>query len=346
MTASRLRPLFVVIIALVLLAVMAYRFDVLPTPLQTPHVLAIEPLNGAHEVLPSNPLTITFSTPMDRIPTVNGIQITPPVRGEFVWGDDQTMTFIPETRFPISTTVTVNISQVARSQFQRALATEVTSRFTTISRPTVVNSSPTRDAQFVYVPDHVSIEFSRAMEPSMLGDTMQIDPKPEGFLFDVQGNVLTLHGYFKPQQRYQVTIPAEAIDAENGVELGSAYGLNFLVVSQYPNFSILNRDRVFRFPASAPIQLPVQFANVSRLDVEIYPLTAQEYETQASAPFEKWYEFAPSVRATQTMTVFTNAEVDRYTQQTVAVGILPAGQYYLKITTPEGVGDRQLLVVE
>lgn len=335
-----------VLLACVALAAAAFVLNLLPTSLQVPYVLSIEPLNGALEVTPTTPLKITFSTPMDRVPTENSVQIQPPVDGDFLWGDDQTLTFAPRSRFPISTTLTVNISQTARSQFQRPLQAEVVSQFTTLTRPTVVTSSPAHDAQFVYVPERVTIVFSRAMEPSMLGDTMQVEPLPQNFLFDVKGNTLTLYGYFEPGKQYQVTIPALAIDAENAIELGTDYVLNFTVVSQYPNFSILNRDRVFNFPANTPIQLPVQFANVSRLDVALYSLTEQEFEANAGASFETWYEFVPATVATQTMTVFTNTQPDRYTQQTIALGTLPAGKYDLEITSPEGVGDRQLLVVE
>ena len=84
-------------------------------------------------------------------------------------------------------------------------------------------------AKFVYVPDRVTIAFSRAMEGNTLADSLMIEPRPENFGMDVKTNMATLHGFFEPRTHYQITIPATAVDKQYGIGLDRDYTWSFTV---------------------------------------------------------------------------------------------------------------------
>lgn len=335
-----------VAIALVILAVLAFTFDFPPASLQAPRVLQIEPGNDAREIVPTSPITITFSAPMERAQTETSVRIVPRVSGTYAWRDDQTLVFTPRAGLPVSTTLTVNVAANARSWLRRPLQEQVRSRFTTVPRPYPVSSTPALDAQFVYVPDHVSMTFNRAMDGNALADSFQIEPPLQNSSLDVEDRTLTLSGFFRPRTRYQITISGFVFDTAYGIAMDRDYVWSFTTASQYPNFSILNRDRVLKFSADKALIVPTQFTNVSRLDAVLYAIPRAEFDANTTAPFETWYAFEPSVAPLKTWSVETNAKLDEYTTQDLALDPLGGGTYYLKITSPEGVSDAQLLLVE
>ncbi len=336
--------LILIPIALILVAALALIF--LPASLQSPRVLQIEPANNATEILPISPITITFSAPMNRDATQAAIQFSPRLDGQFAWRDEQTLTFTPRAQLPISTTLTLNISQDARSWLQRPLQNEMVSRFTTLARPFVVNSNPAPDAQFIYNPDRVMLTFNRAMDRNTLAESLQIEPPLQNFSVQVEERTMTLYAFFEPRTRYQITLLPFARDAKYGIELEREYVWSFTTASQYPHFSILNRERVLKFSANEPLNIPTQFTNVSRLDAALYAITQKEFDEQTIALFETWYAFQPASAPIKTRSVTTNAQLDQYAQQTLKLDALARGTYYLNITTPEGVSDAQLIVVE
>ncbi|MBI4672532.1 MAG: Ig-like domain-containing protein [Chloroflexi bacterium] len=315
-------------------------------PLQPPRVLAIEPPGDARDILPTSPITITFSAPMDRAATESAIRFTPRVNGTFAWLDNRTITFTPRAELPISTTLTVRLDATARSWLQRPLAENVVSRFTTLTRPYIVHSTPALDAQFVYVPDRVTLQFNRAMSADALREHLTITPTLAHQTLTVHEQTVTLGGFFQPRTRYQITLPAELTDAEYGIALGRIYNWTFETADQYPNFSVLNRERVLKLPATEPLRIPTQFTNVSRLDVALYAISPQTFDSNAHAPFETWYAFRPAAAPLQTWSIATHAAPDQYLQQTLELAPFPRGTYYLQITTPEGVSDACLVLLE
>lgn len=328
------------------LTALAVKFDLVPPSLQAPRVLRIEPSDNTVEILPTSPITITFSAPMDQVQTAGALELDPPVQGKVTWRDAQTLIFSPRSRLPISTTLTLTLSPAARSWLRRPLSGQVVSHFTTLTRPFIVNSAPPRDAQFAYLPPRLTLTFSRAMDAKALADNLTLEPMPQNFSFALADSTLTLNGFFEPRTRYQITIPASVFDAQYKIALGSDFVWSFTSATQYPNFSILNRGRVLQFPANQPFVIPTQFTNVSRFDIALYSISRQTFDENANAPFETWYQFQPSSVPLKTWSVVTNAQLDQYTRQTILLDALGPGTYFLRVTAPEGVSDAQLILVE
>lgn len=330
------------VLALIVVAIFAYLSFTTPTP----RVTQILPSDGSDAVLPTNPITITFSVPMDPVQTQSNIRIEPSVPGVFNWQDEQTLTWTPRARLPLSTTVTIRVVPAALSTQQRSLGTETISRFTTLGATRLTASTPALDARFIYLPDHVTMTFNRPLDGGLLADSMSIDPPLKQQQRAVDGDTITLRGFFEPRTHYQITIPSVVVDQEYGIELDRDYVWSFTTTSQYPHLSILNRDRIFNLDASAPVYIPTQFINVSRLDIALYPLTRRDFETLSAASFDVWSAYAPSIAPRTTKSILTNTQPDQYTQLPVELGALPAGTYYVQIQSPEGVGDAQLLLLE
>lgn len=341
----RHRKILGVVLALALGCGAAALYLALPL-VQAPQVAAVEPANGARDILPASPITITFSAPMNREATESSIRLEPRVNGDFAWLNNQTVVFTPRAMLPISETVTAQVSQDARSWVGRTLPETIQTQFTTLAYPHVVAAVPALDAQFVYQPNRVTLTFNRALNPAGVRENLVITPTLANPTLWVDENRVTVGGFFQPRTRYQIRLNRAARDEAYDIPLERDLVWTFTTSAQYPNFSILNRGRVLNYSASDPILIPSQLTNVSRLDLAVYPITPAEFDANAAAPFETWYAFQPAGDPIQKKSVPTNAQLDRYAQQNVALEPLPQGTYYMSITTPEGPSDAQLVRVE
>lgn len=331
-----------VVIALSVILLQLYRLGDVWNP---PRVLAFTPPDQATDILPTSQVTITFSAPMDRAATERAIAITPRVRGEFHWSDDRTLVFTPESSLPISTTLTVRVSDRARSSFARTLDPEQTWSFTTLARPFLVSSIPAPDAQYLYTPDRVTLTFNRPMQRDSIEQGLVIEPTVQNLRSAWDGNVLRLFGFFQPRTRYQLTLPSTARDAEYQIALDRPVTLTFTTTQQYPQFAILNLGRALTFPAESTKALKMHLTNISRLDLSLYPLAPDELIRNLTAPFEKWTSFHSASSALKRWQIQTGAQLDQYTVLDERLDPLPIGLYYLRVTTPEGASDSQMLVV-
>ncbi len=313
---------------------------------QPPRVVSIEPADRASDVLPDASVTIKFSAPMDREATQAAVRLVPRVNGSWNWQDDQTLTFIPRTTLPISRTLALEISTDARSRVQSALAQDVRTRFSTVAYPFVVSSAPALDAQFVHIPDQITLTFNRAMNADAVRANLQIEPAPANQTLTIQDTNITVRGFFQPRTRYQISLAAGATDTAYQLPLERDLTFAFNVTEQYPNFSILNPQRVLQFRAQTAPVIPAQFTNVSRLDVAVYPLSETEFTANVNAPYETWFAFQPDAAPIQKKSLPTNVKPDAYAQLEISLAPLRAGYYFIEITSPEGVSDKQLVRVE
>lgn len=340
----RAQWLFLLILALGCASAAIVLFFALPR-LQAPRVLAVEPADGAQDILPTAPITITFSAPMNAVETEKSIRFQPRVNGAFAWRDNQTVTFTPRTTLPISTTIRIQI-QDARSSFGRAMEQTAQTRFTTLPFPRVIDSTPALDAQFVYIPTHVVLTFNRAMNSNAIYNHLVVTPTLANQTLVIDENNVTLGGFFQPRTRYEIRLAAKSVDEAYGIPMEHDLVWNFTTAEQYPNLSVLERERVMEFSAQDSVNLPIQFTNVSRLDAALYALSQKEFDTNATAPFETRYAFQPGSAPVKTQRVATNAALDQYTTQNIVLDALPAGNYLLVLTAPEGASDTKLLRVE
>ena len=314
--------------------------------LQTPRVTRIEPAGDARDVLPTSPITITFSMPMERAVTEQSVRIQPRVNGAFTWQDNQTLIFTPHTTLPISRTLTVQVFESARSLFRRGLAQEAHARFTTLAYPYIVSSTPPLDAQFAYTPNQLKLTFNRALAADSVRANLTLTPTLANQTLAVNENQIFIGGFFQPRTRYEIRLAKKTTDAAYALPLERDITFSLWVAEQYPHFSVLNRARVLDFKKNSAVVILAQLTNVSRLDVAVYPISQEEFDANANAPFETWYAFQPNRAPLEKKSLVTNARLDEYMRMEIALDALPAGTYYVRITSPEGAGDAQLVRVE
>ena len=83
-------------------------------PWRAPQILKVSPLGGTADVKPNLPITVTFSTPMDREAVERSFRVTPQVRGTFTWSDN-TLVFTPSEPWPLQSKISVSLGEGVRS---------------------------------------------------------------------------------------------------------------------------------------------------------------------------------------------------------------------------------------
>ena len=106
---------------------------------EAPGIVEFSPSES--NVLPTSPVTVMFSEPMDRSSVEKNFSITPHVQGKFFWKDDQTMAFTPKT-LAFEKTYSVKIAKDTKAKHSGFLEEEVVQTFTTIGRVKVAQFSP------------------------------------------------------------------------------------------------------------------------------------------------------------------------------------------------------------
>lgn len=343
--SRRVPVLLLLALTLVLAILFSLWLDLLPDVLSAPRVTAVIPADGATDILPDSPITITFSAPMDRAATAGAVVLDPNVGVSLNWTDDRTLVVSPRPGLPISTTLTVRVSVAARSRLARPMARESVSRFTTLARPYLVASAPAPDARFVYTPDRVTLTFNRPLDRDSLEHGLVITPTLPNLHYAWNGNAVTLFGFFAPRTRYELTVPRTVVDARYQLPLDQDIRLSFTTTGQYPHFALLNLARYLDFAPNQTIRLETQVVNISRLDTALYALSSEEFVANLTAPFDTWQDYQPPGAPLKTWRVGVEPALDQYHRSELALEPLAAGFYYVRVTTPEGPSDAQLLVV-
>jgi len=106
-------------------------FRTMPPPVLMPVVLSTSILSGDTDVKINGAFSVTFSQAMDRDSAEKAFSISPAMSGKFIWADDFTIKFIPDTDLQSATIYTVTISNTARDMAGNNLYATYTCIFTT-----------------------------------------------------------------------------------------------------------------------------------------------------------------------------------------------------------------------
>jgi hypothetical protein len=144
-----------------------------------PTVVSTSPANGASGVQPNAPITVTFSEAMDASTIAAAITLKLTSSGASVGGNvaynpaTLTATFTPISSLAFGAGYTLGVSTGAKDVSGNALASAVSSSFTTsgapdTTPPSVVSVSPVNGAPSVAVNTSISIQFSEAMDANTI----------------------------------------------------------------------------------------------------------------------------------------------------------------------------------
>lgn len=211
-----------------------------------PQVIDIWPLPGV-ELIPDEPLTITFNQAMNQASVESAFHIQPNADGAFVWSDSRTLNVLPDGGWQRATEYAVLIEATAEAANGLSLAETLMFSMKTVGPLEVATVVPADRAEGVAADSRIVVTFNRPVVPLVsttqlenLPTPIRIEPSVEG-----QGEWLNTGIYmFTPAKAlqggttYTVTVPA-GLTAVDSAILGEDFAWSFKtlppqILSVYP----------------------------------------------------------------------------------------------------------------
>ncbi|MFW5941797.1 MAG: Ig-like domain-containing protein [Chloroflexota bacterium] len=305
-----------------------------------PSVGVIEPETGGDNVLPTEPMTVTFNMPMDRASVESAITLEPAAPLTFEWSEDSTrVTARPDDMLELGTEYTLRVGQGALSAAGGSnLDRETTTVFETIPFPGVVRVIPEADQEAEPYQYGISVEFASPMDPDTIEGRVQISPAPErepDYFMGGDSRHLNIAFRLERNTEYQVTIPADAADPY-GNTLGEPYTWTFST-PPLPPLATLNLPRnLAQLSTAFPSEVTVLHRNVEAVDVSL-----SEVEVPAMALLQtgRVEEFSSTSPALRTWSLPGDAGLDQVGETVLDLSddgqTLPTGVYFLTLSADE-----------
>ncbi|HIE39148.1 MAG TPA: alpha-2-macroglobulin, partial [Anaerolineae bacterium] len=268
--------------------------------IQAPTILQTEPADGEDLVPLTQPITVTFSQPMDPVSTQAAFSLGPPVEGTFSWSEDSTvMTFLPDGLLPLDTRYTVRIGRTARAAVGDAtLEEEYTWTFETVPYPRILRTEPADET--LADPDiSLEIYFSAPMDVATLMPHITILPEPTQVYtyWASRNNRLLLSWDIQPSTDYEVHL-GEGMADPYGNTLGEDQVVRFTTRPLNPLAYLAVPGNVGTYNAYTATQIYLLHRNVSRVDLALYRLDWQDF-LRLTGPdrWDMWDRFNPATQA-------------------------------------------------
>jgi len=304
----------------------------------SPSVAETRPQSGDTNVIPTQPMTITFSMPMDEASTEAATSLSPAVPLSYEWQNDgRTLVVQPEQMLELGTRYTLTVATSALAASGGASLDRATNAiFTTVPLPSVVNTYPSDGSLAEPFQYGLNIEFSGPMNPETIDERIIIDPQPDRVTYNLSegGRYTYLAFNLERNSSYTVTVPGDVADPY-GNTLGEDYIFRFDTSGFSPLASMNLPGQVAQLSTDHPTDVTVVYRNVSQIDAALY---------DAGLPVEvfsmPWQinEFQPEGGLLRTWSLpVENVQDDAGTLVLSLAdgGVLPTGVYFLEISAPE-----------
>lgn len=313
-----------------------------------PALIAQTPPPGERWVNPQQPLTLVFDAPIDTRLLSAALTITPAISGDFssaTIDGKHTVTFTPYNGWTPGQTYQVRIQPLSASQ---PLAEW---RFTVEPEPALIASFPGQ-GQTLAPGQEVRLIFSTPMDEAELRSGLRFDPPVTEIELQVDENRVNLRPALQAATTYTITIAAGTRD-RSGVPLGEDVSLAIRTASAPPLLHITG-DSIVSFPADAQPAVTLERMNVSAVDAQLYQLDVTTLVRAISLRPTEWPSFVPErygqplVRAWRETFNDPPDTVMRSLLALVANSAgdpLPAGAYYLRLTTSNGLRVDRLILI-
>ncbi len=244
-----------------------------------PALVEVHPLQGS-QVQPDEGFTLIFSQPMNHASVEAAVQTSPMLSGSFDWVGDTTVTFLPQTPFPVDSDLTLTVSAAAQSQDGQPLARMVDLKFHTPPALVLTSRQPAPDAVDQNPQGPISAAFNQPVGGEGEPPAFTLDPPVDGV-----GEWQTPSTYvfspdpgFKGGQPYNVTLdPALAarMGASGAVETSWRFTtLSAHLVSMDPGRQglLLDPDAKFTFTFNQPVDRASLEDSFTLLGADGYPV--------------------------------------------------------------------------
>jgi uncharacterized protein YfaS (alpha-2-macroglobulin family) len=326
-----------------------------------PAIAAHQPESFAHYVDPATDIRVTFNQPMDKASVEESFAVTDPqgftVTGTLQWEGDATLVFTPHARLAAGATYQVKVSAGALNAAHSAMTHQEESwGFTIIEAPKLAASSPSDGDMAARVEGRLVLTFTVPMDTDSVVKNLSIAPKlPQiyGQNWQDQDTSLELYAPFDPSETYTVTLGTAIVD-KLGRPLEGQRTIVFRSAPLPPSVSLINAGwvpggKISAYNAYTSTKQFSNVRNVSRLDFRLTTLDPVVF-FQSQRDYQFWQNYKPTTTPLATWSTDVKVALNKLglissTVQTKDGKPLPLGLYFLEVTTPEGVGDRQIVLV-
>jgi uncharacterized protein YfaS (alpha-2-macroglobulin family) len=305
-----------------------------------PAVASVSPDNNTQFASPDQDVAITFNQPMDRS-AAGGISVHDPAGnaepGRIDWSAGDTIaTFHPSIRLAAQTTYLASVAQGLRGAHGGVTAATRTSSFTTISPPSIAQTSPA-DREANAGRYGVNIRFATPMDPASLDGKVGI----RGFsAADLDGRVFTSEQFvsvniaFKPSTSYVVTFAPGATDRYGQVMRGYEFAFTTGALPSSVSLALPAGSTAATYSSSTEPILYFQSTNQTAVSFTLFPLTPDEGRRMLHDPSQLYNRsFAPSLPARRSWSQPVAATADTTVLGSTSLsggGPLPVGYYFVR----------------
>ncbi|MBN1955115.1 MAG: Ig-like domain-containing protein [Anaerolineae bacterium] len=321
--------------------------------IQPPCVLWTQPGNMDEMVPLNQPITVTFSQPMEPAAVESAFSLTDDdgvaVQGRFRWSEDNSVvTFTPNQRggqpaLQLNTLYTARIDRSARAATGNAtLEDSLSWSFLTVPYPRIVATVP-GDGATVAPNVPLEIYFSAPMDTATLMRRITILPEPTYVYtyWSSYDNHFVVSWDIQPSTGYEVRLAGGMADPYgNAIEAGRT--IRFTTEPLEPLAYLATPGNVGTYNGYTATQVYVYHRNVSQVNLALYRLTWSEF-TQLTGPrrWEYWDDFAPRSQSEiiRDWSIAVEAPLNEGAYLRVQLaedgGPLPPGIYFLEASAPE-----------
>jgi uncharacterized protein YfaS (alpha-2-macroglobulin family) len=307
-----------------------------------PSVAQILPDVGDGDIIPTEPLTVTFNMPMDQASTESAIALDPAAPLQYEWSEDgTTVTLRPEGQLEMETRYTLTIGDSAQAATGQASLDRATSTiFTTVPLPAVVSTQPQAGVTTEPWQYGINIEFASPMDRETVEGRVQINPAPERepeYFWGNSSRFLSVAFVLQRNVEYQITVPADAADPY-GNTLGEAYTWSFTTPPLTPLVSLNLPQHLAQLSDDFPSVVDIVHRNVSDINAALYQLDPFQRIQLLLEP-SRVNEFTAPGSPLRNWSLSTNTQLDEADSTVVDLsgnsGTLPTGVYFLEASAPE-----------
>ncbi len=313
-----------------------------------PNLIEQTPPPEARWVNPQQPLVLVFDAPVDTRLLSTALDITPSISGSFTsatTNNRYTVTFTPYTGWVPGQTYQVQLHPPNTTNLLQRW------RFYVEPEPTLLASFPGQGQ--VLMPDQeIRLLFSTPMDESELRAGLSFEPPVDEFKLTVEENRVSLQPVIQAATTYTITIAAGVRD-RSGVPLRMPVSLTVRTASNPPLLRV-SGDVLQRFPANASPAIVVERTNLRAFQAYLYQLDTTTLIRALSLRPEEWPRFVPERYGQTPVRVWRetlNDPPDSLVRSVFTITanssgeLLPAGAYYLRLTTDSGLRVDRLLLI-
>ncbi len=305
----------------------------------SPKAIRLEPPNRTENMLPEQPISVTFNMPMDPASIERGFSLSPSAPVSYNWSDDGRVVGIsPQNRWGLGQTYQFSIEGATSANGSAELASAVQSSFTVVPLPRVVEVFPAPNRVADRWQRGVTIRFTSPMDIETLEDKISVSPEPEriNFFYSPYDFSISLDFPLAPSTEYEVTVPATASDPY-GNQLGEAYSWRFTTPPAEPLVALNLPQQISQLTRNSPSQVQLIYRNISQFNAQLYDvglpvnLISEPYRLQEDG-------FRPSgepIKSWESGVESPDDQIGAITLQLADGEPLPTGVYLLQLSAPE-----------